>query len=238
MWAGDPVFSPDQTQIIYQFNLIKWEDISQPKIYAHTPQKKFSNGYAPTLAIDPRAFLALARTDGSDAIHPIPIELPGQAVGYSWCQPDWHPYDRQKIAVSFLNAFPGYQDFTIYITNPEGTSIQSLLNPVNNPALIERHRSPAWSPDGNHIAYVRQVGNQYAIFIVRADGADSPGLQITPTNIVQLAPIPDIGTYFFDAIKEVCWSPDGNYLAFSVYSHANQQVPMGYDIYTTRRDGS
>ncbi len=57
--------------------------------------------------------------------------------------------------------------------------------------------SPAWSPDGMRIAFVRWVGDAPDIFVVNADGAvlsrltDNPGQDFEPT-----------------------WSPDGSSIAF------------------------
>ena len=235
LWAGGTTISPDQSKIIYQASLIKAEESNQNFNKVSFPN--FLNPVKPK-AMDPRSFLAIAKTDGSNANQPLAIELPGQETGYAWTQADWHPSDPSRIAVTFLNSFPGYQDFTIYITNLQGNPIRSLLNPVTNPWVIERHRSPAWSPDGNSIAYVRQVGDNYAVYIVRADGSDAPGKQITPVNIVKLPAIPDIGAVFPDAIKEVRWSPNGQYLVFNVYTHPAMQSPMGYDLFTVRQDGT
>ena len=242
LWAGETTVSPDQSRIIYRANLLEPKDISVP-IPIVPQQVKTAVPKAQTIspkAIDPRSFLAIANTDGSSAFAATALELPGQAVGYAWSHSTWHPFDPTKILVSFINSYPGYQDWTLYIVNPEGAAFQPVLNPVYDPfnPVIERHYSPAWSPDGQQIAYVRQVNRDTAVFIVRADGSNAPGVQITSPELVNLPAIPGIEATLFEAIKSVTWSPDGKQFAFCVYSKEGAQPPMGFDLYTVNIDGS
>ena len=87
----------------------------------------------------------------------------------------------------------------IYVMNDDGTQVQRL---TNNPLY---DAIPMWSPDGRTIAFMRDLysagvgkGQQYDLFIMKADGSnqrnltDHPALDVKPS-----------------------WSPDGRHLAFT-----------------------
>ncbi|HSA93477.1 MAG TPA: winged helix-turn-helix domain-containing protein, partial [Terriglobales bacterium] len=69
--------------------------------------------------------------------------------------------------------------------------------------------SPAFSPDGNHIAYGASVNNQPSDLYVQLVGASSP-LRLTET--------PDA------AEASPTWSPDGRYLAFMRYREGESSL--------------
>jgi tricorn protease len=62
-----------------------------------------------------------------------------------------------------------------------------------------RERSPAWSPDGNRIAYLSDATGEYEVWVRPQDGAGEPR-RLTS----------DGGAWKFDPV----WSPDGKLLAF------------------------
>ncbi|MBW2371200.1 MAG: PD40 domain-containing protein [Deltaproteobacteria bacterium] len=74
--------------------------------------------------------------------------------------------------------------------------------------------SPAWSPDGNWIAYESRVGGQFDIWIIDPAGTSSSPLVTHPRS--------DEGP---------TWSPDGRWLAFSSTRRGNA------DIYAVGIDG-
>ena len=69
-------------------------------------------------------------------------------------------------------------------------------NLTNSPGAHDR--SPAWSPDGAHVAYVSDAGGEYALHIAAHDG------QGTPRRITLS------GSGFYDALL---WSPDASSIA-------------------------
>jgi TolB protein len=85
------------------------------------------------------------------------------------------------------------------------------------PPDVTRDGAPAWSPDGNQIAYYSEVGGQPAdLFVMDADGR----------NVRQLTKTPEAEGY-------PAWSPDGRQIAFE--SH----TPDGnFDVYVMKADGS
>ena len=77
---------------------------------------------------------------------------------------------------------------------------------------------PAWSPDGEWIAYVTQIGDQSDVFVMRADGSEAVNL----TN----------STYANDF--QPIWTADSERLIFVSYTAAQGE----HDLYVMRRDGS
>ena len=80
---------------------------------------------------------------------------------------------------------------------------------------------PAWSPDGNMLAFVRTSGRTDAIWLMDADG----------DNQRRLTDPPQLGTdYARDSMPE--WSPDGETLAFVRHYRGRT------DIWVTGPDGA
>jgi dipeptidyl aminopeptidase/acylaminoacyl peptidase len=81
-------------------------------------------------------------------------------------------------------------EFISYVIN----DLRGLVNPSGTPAII----TPAWSPDGRWIAYLKRVRGVSQIWLVRADG--SQAFDLTHLKV--------------DA-ESVTWSEDGKHLVFS-----------------------
>src|SRR5512132_1066898 len=74
---------------------------------------------------------------------------------------------------------------------------------------------PAWSPDGNHLAFVSNRNGPLKIYTIRVDGADLKQLTHGP-----------------DEDDAPSWSPDGSRIAFVATRDGNQE------IYVMNADGS
>ena len=96
----------------------------------------------------------------------------------------------------------------------------NLTNISNRP---EAGLSPAWSPNGQLLAFISDRSGQPDVYLVRPDGS---GLrQLTHT----VHPLP--------GVNELAWSPDGKRLALSHYLPANNSPNLG-TLEIVRLDGA
>ncbi len=108
--------------------------------------------------------------------------------------PRWSPDGRQIAFISWRDGNPEiYVMNTECVSRPEGCG-SGPTNLTNHPALDE---APAWSPDGQRIAFVTQRNGGRDIYIMNSDGSqpthldNHPAWEGSPT-----------------------WSPDGQHIAF------------------------
>lgn len=110
---------------------------------------------------------------------------------------------------------------SIYTVRPDGTQPHLLAQrrPPRRSGNLS-FREPAWSPDGEHLAYVRTDGEDpglETLVIARWDGSDARRF------------FPGEGTIF-----EIGWAPDGERLVFQ----RTLAEPSGLWLYTARKDGT
>lgn len=132
-------------------------------------------------------------------------------------EPAWSP-DGTKIAFTGWRGASGNQLFGIFTINPDGSGITRL---TGYPISFVHTYSPAWSPDGQRIAYERSdawTGSD-EIWVMNADGSGH-------TAVTQNG---------FLTNWSPAWSPDGQQIAFS---GQDDQVTFDNEIFVINVDGT
>lgn len=175
-------------------------------------------------------------------------ELDARAVNSGWKkgttesvsgsgQFDWSP-DGTKIVTQCLDhGISKAAHATKFYTYPRGYKWNSLcvtevtededgekleMNLLHRIPGALRAQDPAWSPDGEWIAYTEFAAGNQVLYKIRVDDDTNNG-----ESEVRLTPFDD-GTQ----IEMVDWSPDGTQLVFGAYRY-NQQ-----DLWIVNADGS
>jgi len=151
---------------------------------------------------DGRHIVTLVNADGSDSrvlfttSSPYDVHIMG---GLSW-SPD--------------GQFLAYANSTwadIFIISTQDSSTQNITNTGNN-----FETDPAWSPQGNKIAYSSGPGGDFDIYIMDPDGSNKERLTDCPGECAQPS-----------------WSPTGESIAY-----VSGTGETGYDLYVMEADGS
>ena len=112
----------------------------------------------------------------------------------------------------------------IYVVNPDYTGLTALTDPATGAF----DTSPAWSPDGSAIAFVRLVqsvppyADAHEIFVMNGDGTDAR--RLTRNSVYDDNP---------------AWSPDGRWIVFTRKDRVGPELGnLSFDIWIMRADGT
>ncbi|MFC2037620.1 DPP IV N-terminal domain-containing protein [Chloroflexota bacterium] len=85
--------------------------------------------------------------------------------------PAWSP-DGQRVA--FVRR--QHDHWEIYVVDADGRNLRRLTTtPARSDGVPANSVSPAWSPDGNYIAFLTDRTGAWEIWVMRADGANASG---------------------------------------------------------------
>lgn len=135
----------------------------------------------------------IINTDGTD-LHVITNMSEGA------CQPNWSPDGSVLVFVSPCRARAEfYDDFysssSLYSIKPDGTEMRSMT------VVPGSDFDPAWSPDGERIAFASERDGQKEIYVLTVDSGAVIRLTNSPLGVENTQP---------------SWSPDGTQIVYTV----------------------
>jgi TolB protein len=113
-------------------------------------------------------------------------------------------------------------DYGLHLTSEDG-SIGGQFYDRSRDALSTdpRDSSPAWSPDGSHIAFIFKQHDHWEIYVMKADGSNR--LRLTHEELFAPRPPNNVSP---------AWSPDSRHIAF--FTDRNGK----WELYVMNADGS
>lgn len=124
--------------------------------------------------------------------------------------PDWSPTTERIVLTRYTVKGQDAAPPKIWSVAPDGSDLVQLTH-GDDPDFLA-----AWSPDGERIAFTRELDGSAEVFVMNADGSEVT--QLTNDSAVNE--------------EHPAWSPDGTHIAYTSGSEEHQ------DLYVMSADGS
>jgi len=214
---GEPFFSPDGRQVVYETTTAGFQQIfvmnadgTGQKQITHDPVNHDSPSWSPD-----GSKIAYVYDDGKqEAIYIMNADGTGQermtAPARKYIHPNWSADSSKLIFCSDDDLQPPKKNESeVYSLDVKTREQKALISGGTN-------TYPSWSPDGKKIAFRRMLGETNSeVFVADGDGANPHNLSNHPA---------------FDGWPS--WSPDGSQIVFASNRRAN------YQIFVMNADGS
>ena len=213
----NPLWSPDRKQIVYLTDEPGDQEISRVDPKEKSVRRLTYNGgvdESPLWSPNGERFAFISHRDGNPQIYMMMADG-REATRITFNSVDdylggWSPDGEWLVFYAQgAGAEPG-----LWLRNPQGVNLIHLTEGQDT--------EPAWSPDGQRIAFVRREGGNSDIYIAKRPSSGNwqdavEEMRLTEVSALDMSPV---------------WAPDSKSLAFVSYRDGNAE------IYTMRADGS